>query len=105
MKYPACSVIAAQVPASSWLWETEWNCWPSTYQRSTLGETERSHSNVYVWNADWQLAPGQARLLAMPLVSLHGPPGLTPQCSTPQTELIPLTFSMMSNSPMPGQFQ
>ena len=33
------------------------------------------------------------------------PPGATPQCSTPQTELMPLTFSMMSNSPMAGQFQ
>lgn len=40
----------------------------------------------------------------MPVVSLQGPPGLTPQCMTPQTELIPLTFSMMSNSPMAGQF-
>jgi hypothetical protein len=58
-----------------------------------------------VWNADWHDVLGHARLVPIPLVSLHGPPGLTPQCSTPQTELIPLTFSMMSNSPMPGQFQ
>jgi hypothetical protein len=57
-----------------------------------------------VWNALWQLDPGQARLAPMPLNSPHGPPGATPQCSTPQTELIPLTFSMMSNSPMAGQF-
>jgi hypothetical protein len=58
-----------------------------------------------VWKPDWQVEPGQARLAPMPLFSLHGPPGATPQWSTPHTESIPLTFSMMSNSPMPGQFQ
>src|SRR4029453_19388001 len=92
-----------QCGSPTWFWLTEWYCWPSTYQRSWLGVTLRSHSTAYVWKADWQMDPGQARLAAMPSVSLHGPPGLTPQCSTPQTELIPLTFSITSNSPMAGQ--
>src|SRR5687768_7864582 len=94
-----------QVSAGSCPWLIEWNCWPSTYQRNWFGEMLVSHSNRYVWKPDWQLVPGQARLAPRPVVSLQGPPGFTPQCSTPQTELIPLTFSMMSNSPMPGQFQ
>jgi hypothetical protein len=55
--------------------------------------------------ADWQLELGHARFAPNPLVSLHGPPGLTPQCSTPHTAFTPLTFSMMSNSPIDGQFQ
>src|SRR5687767_978889 len=94
-----------QVVASNCDWLTLWNCWPSTYHRSWLGLTLRSHSNRYVCIADWQEEPGHARLAPKPEVSLHGPPGLTPQCSTPQTELMPLTFSMMSNSPIDGQFQ
>src|SRR3954471_2707646 len=93
-----------QYGSPTWLWVTVWNSWPSTYQRSWLGLALRSHSKAYVWKADWQLEPGQARLAPMPWVSLHGPPGVTPQCSTPQTELIPLTFSMMSTSPIDGQF-
>src|SRR4051794_14345271 len=93
-----------QCGSPTWLCVTEWNCWPSTYQRSWLGLTLRSHSKAYVWKADWQVEPGQARLAPRPSVSLQGPPGLTPQCSTPQTELIPLTFSITSNSPTDGQF-
>ena len=38
----------------------------------------------------------------MPVFSWHGPPGLTPQCSVPKTELRPLTSSMMSISPAVG---
>jgi hypothetical protein len=64
----------------------------------------RSHSNRYVWKELWQDGPGHALLAPMPLNSLHGPPGATPQWSPPHTELIPLTFSITSNSPMPGQF-
>src|SRR4051812_35368370 len=85
-------------------WETVWKSWPSTYQRSCCGLMLASHSKLYVWKADWQLEPGQARLAPRPFVSLHGPPGFTPQCSTPQTELMPLTFSITSNSPTDGQF-
>src|SRR3954454_13323747 len=92
-----------QYGSPTWFCDTVWNCWSSPYQRSWVGGALRSHSNRYVWNADWQDAPGQVRLAPMPLFSLHGPPGATPQCSTPQTLLMPLTFSMMSNSPMPGQ--
>ncbi len=99
-----CEVALAQVVASTWFWLTWWYCWPSTYQRICWGETLRSHSIAYVWKADWQVEPGQARLPPMPDVSLHGPPGLTPQCSVPQTVLTPLTFSMMSISPTLGQF-
>ncbi|GAB2844624.1 hypothetical protein GCM10027200_51150 [Lentzea nigeriaca] len=47
---------------------------------------------------------GHGRLFEMPFFSLHGPPGETPQCSTPHTRLTPLTFSMMSNSPTPETF-
>src|SRR5262245_57631146 len=93
------------VVASTWDWLTLWNCWPSTYHRNWFGLMLRSHSNRYVWKADWQVLPGQARWLPMPVNSLHGPPGATPQWSTPQTELIPLTFSMMSNSPTAGQLK
>jgi hypothetical protein len=39
----------------------------------------------------------------MPLDSLHGPPGLVPQCSVPNTELRPLMSSKMSTSPLVGQ--
>ena len=39
----------------------------------------------------------------MPLVSLHGPPGSTPQWKVCETSLRALTSSMMSNSPMLGQ--
>src|SRR5215207_11642322 len=97
--------MLVHVSAGSCPWLTLWNCWPSTYHRSWLGLTERSHSKRYVWNDDWHVVFGQARLVPMPLVSLQGPPGLTPQCRTPHTALIPLTFSMMSNSPIDGQFQ
>ena len=96
--------MLVQVSAGTWSCDTLCHCWPSTYQRSWLGVTDRSHSKRYVWNADWQDAPGHSRNAAMPVLSLHGPPGLTPQCSTPQTRFMPLTFSMMSSSPMPGQF-
>jgi hypothetical protein len=92
-----------QCGSPTWLWVTVWYCWPSTYQRSWLGLTLRSHSKLYVWKAAWHVLPGHARLAPRPLFSLHGPPGATPQCSTPHTELMPLTFSMMSNSPMRGQ--
>lgn len=44
MKYPAWSVILAQVPASIWFCRTVWKSWSSTYQRSSLGVTARSHS-------------------------------------------------------------
>jgi len=40
---------------------------------------------------------------AMPVDSLHGPPGLTPQCSVPKTELRALMSSRMSTSPLFGQ--
>src|SRR4029453_9015004 len=93
-KYPACLVMLAHVPASSWAWLMLWNCWSSTYQRSMFGLTLVSHSNREVWEADWHDAPGQAREAPRPLNSSHGPAGATPQCSTPQTWLSPLTFSM-----------
>ena len=55
-------------------------------------------------NPVWQ--PEQAvRPLPRPVVSLHGPPWPTPQCRVPATSLSPLTSSMMSISPMPGQFE
>src|SRR5262245_66648337 len=93
------------VAAGSWAWLMVWNCWPATDHRNCWVEVlVLSHSKRYVWKADWQVEPGQARLVPMPLVSLQGPPGLTPQWSTPHTLLMPLTFSMMSNSPMLGQF-
>src|SRR6266699_1016704 len=38
----------------------------------------------------------------MPVPSLHGPPGDTPQCSVPNTELRALMSSIMSTSPEPG---
>src|ERR1700753_4017737 len=38
----------------------------------------------------------------MPVVSLHGPPGSTPQCRVPNTELRELMSSRMSTSPLPG---
>src|ERR1044072_4087916 len=93
-----------QGAASTWFWPTLWSWVPSPDQRSWLGETDRSHSKRYVWNPDWHVEPGHGRLAPMPEVSLQGPPGLTPQCRVPHTELIPLTFSMMSTSPRPGQF-
>ena len=40
----------------------------------------------------------------MPVVSLHGPPGLVPQCIVAHTVLRPWTFSRMSSSPTLGQF-
>src|SRR5262245_30456025 len=39
----------------------------------------------------------------MPVDSWHGPPGLVPQCSVPNTELRPLMSSRMSISPDVGQ--
>ena len=39
----------------------------------------------------------------MPVDSLHGPPGFTPQCRVLNTEPRPLMSSMMSTSPEPGQ--
>ena len=39
----------------------------------------------------------------MPVDSLHGPPGLVPQCRVPKTELRPLMSSRMSISPEVGQ--
>ena len=38
----------------------------------------------------------------MPVDSLHGPPGLVPQCSVPNTELRELMSSRMSTSPEVG---
>ncbi|GIM90367.1 hypothetical protein Ato02nite_021600 [Paractinoplanes toevensis] len=55
-----------------------------------------------MWKPVWQ--PPQARSPeVMPVDSLHGPPGLTPQCRAPKTELRPLMSSMMSISPDFGQ--
>ncbi len=55
-----------------------------------------------MWKPVWQ--PAQARSpLPMPVVSLHGPPGLVPQCRVANSELRPLMSSMMSISPMLGQ--
>jgi len=39
----------------------------------------------------------------MPVFSLHGPPGVVPQCSVANSELRPLMSSMTSISPMLGQ--
>src|SRR5205823_10714547 len=55
-------------------------------------------------NPPWQVDGEQPRWPAIPDFSLHGPPGLTPQCIVAHSLLIPWTFSMMSNSPTPGQF-
>lgn len=52
----------------------------------------------------WQGVLGQVRFPGRPSVSMQGPPGLTLQWTTPQRELIPFTFSMISNSPTEGQF-
>src|SRR5215475_11939416 len=101
MKNPWC-VALFQVVASTWLALTVKKLLPSRYQRICSGDTLRSYSIAYVWNPVWQ--PGQARWpLPMPVVSLHGPPGDTPQCSVPNSEDRPLMSSIMSISPMPGQ--
>ncbi len=68
------------------------------------GLTERSHSMVYVWKPDWQVVPGHAVELPRPVVSLHGPPGLVPQCRVAHVLFRPWTFSMTSSSPTLGQF-
>ena len=41
----------------------------------------------------------------IPFVSLHGPPEGTPQCSVEKAVGRPLTFYMMSISPMLGQLR
>ncbi len=94
----------AQVAASTWFARTVWKVFPSTEKRISSTAVDRSHSAAYVWKPPWQLVPGQTRWPPMPEVSLHGPPGLVPQCRVAQTLLMPWTFSMMSISPMPGQF-
>jgi len=76
---------------------------PSRYQRICSGEVPRSYSTAYVWKLELQ--PLQARSpLVRPVVSLQGPPGLLPQCRAANTDGRPLMFSMMSHSPMLGQF-
>ena len=45
------------------------------------------------------------RPLPSPSVSLHGPPGSTPQWKVPETSDSALTSSMMSTSPVDGQFE
>src|SRR4051794_36913765 len=58
---------------------------------------------AYRWKPVWQ--PEQARSpLPRPVVSLQGPPDAVPQCRVLKTELRPLMSSMMSISPMLGQF-
>ena len=57
-----------------------------------------------MWKPAWHVAPTQGTLLPRPLYSLHGPPGATPQWKVPHSRFMPWTFSMMSISPMPGQF-
>src|SRR5207237_2047861 len=81
-----------------------WKFTPSRNQLSVCGLAPRSHSNAYVWNAAWQVLGEQARCPTRPVVSLHGPPGDTPQWKVAHSLLIPWTFSMMSISPTLGQF-
>ena len=45
------------------------------------------------------------RPLPRPVVSLHGPPGSTPQCSVPECSDSALTSSMTSISPVDGQLE
>src|SRR5690349_15104836 len=87
-------------------------CLPSTYQVAELSAL--LHSKVYRWKLVVQdgvqllTAPFTLPPLPTPSFSLHtfGPlPGASqPQCCVCQVRLRPLTFSMMSNSPMVGQF-
>src|SRR3954470_1966021 len=97
-------VALFQVVASTWLAFTVKKFAPSRYQRICSGETLLSSSIAYVWKPVWQ--PPQARSpLPMPVVSLHGPPdAVLPQWRVPNSELRPLMSSMMSISPMLGQF-
>src|SRR3989440_9634462 len=98
-KNPWCRALF-QVVASTWLEYTVKKLTPSRYQRICSGETLLSYSIRYVWKAVWH--PEHARCpLLMPLYSLHGPPGAVPQWSVPNSELSPLTSSMMSTSPIP----
>jgi len=63
----------------------------------------RSYSVAYVWNADVRVELGTGPL-ERPFFSLQGPPAMYPQCRVDQVAPMPLTFSMMSISPTPGQF-
>src|SRR5689334_1636872 len=102
-KYP-WFVAFAHVVASTWFCDTEWYWAPSTYHRSCCGDVERSHSSAYVWNPLWSDGENPDREPPMPVVSLHGPPGETPQCIVPHAVFAPLMFSMTSISPTCGQF-
>ncbi len=53
-----------------------------------------------VWQPEHDCSP-----LPSPVVSLQGPPGSVPQCSVPECSDSALTSSMMSISPVDGQFE
>ena len=53
-----------------------------------------------VWQPEQACSP-----LPSPVVSLHGPPGSTPQWKVPECSDRALTSSMMSISPAEGQFE
>ncbi len=55
-----------------------------------------------MWKPVWHPEQGRSPL-PMPVFSLHGPPGVVPQCSVTNSELRPLMSSMTSISPMLGQ--
>src|SRR3954469_6594449 len=88
MKKPWC-VALFQVVASTWLALIVKKLLPSRYHRSCSGDTLRSCSTAWVGKPVGQ-PPQAGSPLPMPVVSLHGPPGETPQCSVPNSELRPL---------------
>src|SRR2546421_5013226 len=104
MKNPwlvAASQAAGSMLAPRWVRHT-WR--PSTYQVADWSAADQS--SVYRWKPlvhDVGLQP-LGPPLPTPLFSLHGPPGAVPQCCVCQVRLAPLTLSMTSNSPTPGQF-
>src|SRR5207302_2809020 len=96
-----CCVALAHVVASTAVELSVKNWTPSSDHLSVSGDTLRSRSSVYVWNCPQH---EQAARPPSPVVSLHGPPGLTPQCRVPNSVCTALMLSMMSISPTLGQF-
>src|SRR2546423_3708874 len=94
-------VAFAHVVASTRVELIEKNCVPSRNQRMVSGETLLSHSTVYVWNEPQHVE--HDTVPPMPLDSLHGPPGLVPQCRVPNSVATALMLSMKSSSPTLGQ--
>src|SRR6266567_193170 len=98
------STAACQVASGTWFSLTVNRRLPSSRNRNCSAEVfVRSTITEYVWKLVWH--PLQApRPLPMPVVSLHGPPGSAPQWKVLESSDSALTSSMMSSSPMLGQF-